>query len=345
MPTPSPILGQVTPNGAQPPSNQNNFGQVCGEVLSAVPHCPYPQLQSYVNNAARAYYDRRYWYGLMVKGQIQCPGYYQAGTVQLTQGSTTVLGTGTSWTAQLGGLPLIGQQLRVGFTAPIYTIINANLSVSPQTLTLELPWGLPSVASTGYFITQYYFTIPNLRFFVSVKNLQMMFRLWTNVPQSLIENWDPARLQMFYPRVVATMPPDPSGNYQFEMWPVPSTPQSFPYLGYVLPPNLVNDSDNFPAYMRCDIIKAKALADALLYRPKANPNYSESMCLQVSQQKLKEYEVEVERATQMDEGLYRQDIITWQEQMPMASIDMGTGNLTGGAMMAAMLPVMAEDYY
>lgn len=339
---PTPVAGQVGSNGLQPYTNQQNFGQIIGEVSSWAPHADPTMIQNWINNAVRVLYDRRNWYGLFVKGQIVTPGYYSTGTVSLTQGSNIVTGVGTAWTASLGGLPIIGQQLRCGFTSPIYTITGVNLT--SQTLTLELPWGLPSV-TTGYFISQYYYTFPNIKYIYSVKNLQMMYRLLTNVPQSLIENWDPSRLQMMYPRVVATMPPDPSGNYQVELWPLPNSSQAFPFLAYVQPPNLVKDLDNLPAFMRADIIKARAISDALMFRPKQNPNYSEGMCVQVAQQKLKEFEAEAMRAEQADENLYRQDIVTWAEQTPLVNMDMGSGMfMGGGGFMAAMSPCASGDY-
>jgi len=341
------VPNQVLPNTSQPYSNQQNFGEIIGEILSWAPHCPVPMIQNFINNAARVYYARRNWYGIYVKGQMISPGYYSTGTVTLTQGSAVVVGNGTGWLSNLGGQPIIGQQLRIGFTSPIYTIVGANLASSPQTLTLELPWGMPSQSTTGYFICQFYYSFPNIKRFLSVKNLQMMYRMITNVPQSLLENWDASRLQMLYPRVVATMPPDPSGNYQVELWPVPSTPQAFPYLGVIVPPNLDDDEDNLPAFMRCDVVKARALSEAILYRPKSNPHYSESMCLQLSQSKLKEFEHEIMSAEQDDEGLNRQDIIQWAEMTPQVSIDGGSGaylGAGGGGFMAAMSPVMAGDY-
>jgi hypothetical protein len=336
----SSIPNQVGPNGSQPYSNQQNAGQIVGELQSWVPHCPQPILFNFLNNAARVYYGRRNWYGIYVKGQIISPGYTSTGTVTLTQGSVTVTGNGTGWTSNLGGQPIIGQQLRVGFTSPIYTIVGANLMASPQTLTLELPWGMPSQSATGYYISQFYYVFSNVKRFISVKNLMMMYRLITGVPQALLENWDPSRLEMMYPRVVATMPPDPSGNSCFELWPVPNTPQAFPYLAMITPPNLVNDEDNLPAFMRCDVVKARALSEAILYRPKSNPHYSESMCLQLSATKTKEFEREIVQAEQDDEGINRQDIITASEMLPMVTIDWATGKYCGGGggFLAAMSP-------
>lgn len=338
---PAAISDQLTPNGVKPYVNQQNFGQMIGEVSSYGTHVPIPIVQNFINNAARAYYDRRNWYGLMTRGQIQTPGYYHTGTVSLTRGSKTVTGTNTSWTASLSGIPIIGQQFRLNFTAPIYTI--TGVDVNAQTLTLDMPWGMPDVSDISYYITKYYYSFPNIKYFISVKNLQMMYRMLTNVSQSLIENWDPSRLQMMYPRVVSTMPPDSSGNYQVELWPVPNTPQAFPYLGYVQPPNLVRDADNLPPYIRCDVVKSRAIASVLLYRPKQNPGYSEASCIQIATEMNRVWELELASAAQADENLYRQNVVNWIEQAPMVSMDMMTGQMIyGGATMSAMRPEMAE---
>ena len=237
---------------------------------------------------------------------------------------------------------MVGQQLRVGFTSPIYTI---TAFVNATTLTLELPWGMPNQSNTGYFITQFYYSFPNVRYFYSVKNIQLMFRMLTNVPQSLIENWDPSRLQMLYPRVVATMPPDKDGNYQIELWPVPNTQQAYPYLAYIQPPNLVNDLDPLPAFIRADIIQQMAIAEVLLFEPKKNPGYSEAVALSMSERFSKQAEMELQFAADLDEGLFRNNIVTREEQFPMVNMDWGTGAyLGGGGFLQAMSPVAAGGF-
>ena len=338
----TPITNQVTPNSQQPFSNQQNFGQVTGEVSSYNPGMSSSLVQNYINNVARDYYDRRNWYGLLRKGQFLSPGYYSTGSVSLTYGSPTVQGTGTNWTASLNGVSILLQQFRAGFTAPILNIIGFNQAA--QQLTLELPWGLPTQTVGGYFISQYYYSVPNIKAIYSVKNLQMMYRIWANIPQNLIENWDPSRLQFMYPRVLASMPSDVSGNTQFELWPAPNTQQAFPYLAYVYPDNLTADTDNFPAFTRVDVIKSRAIAEVLRYRPKQNTAYSEAAALQLAKEKIAEYEAGLLSAEIADESLWRQNIILASEMLPMAQLDFGTGALIGGSMMAAMTATMADDY-
>jgi hypothetical protein len=330
---PIPIAGQVGPSGRLPYVQQMNFGQMIGQCVAWNPNLDPSQAAVNINSAVRKLYDRRLWYGLMVKGQIVTPGFYSVGQVNLTLGSASVVGIGTSFNASM-----VGQALRVGYTNPIYNIIAVP---NATTLILELPWGAPSFGPTGYYITQYYYSIPNVKYIYSAKNLQLQYRLWTNVAQNFLENVDPSRLRVMYPWVIATMPPDPNGNYQVELWPASLNQQAIPYLAYVQPPNLVNDSDSLPAYIRCDVVVAHATADALRYRTKDNPYYSEAVALQIASEKMKEFEMEARMMEAADENAFRQDVQNSWEQFPY--LDAMTGQRLGGSMIAAMSPVGIGD--
>lgn len=327
------IPNQVNPTynvtGNLPYSQQQNFGQLKGEVAQWNPNADFPMIDTWINNALRVLLDRRLWYGLLVKGQIVSSGLYSTGTVTTVAGSPTVTGIGTAWTTAL-----VGQALRVGYTSPIYNIVAVNPVA--QTLTLELPWGGFAYSGIGYYITQYYYSIPNIKFIYTAVNLQLQYRLWTNVAQTLLDNIDPSRLRVLYPYVLATMPPDPQGNYQVEMWPASCTPIAFPYKAYVQPPNLVNDSDSLPPFIRCDVVVARAISDALRYRTKDNPYYSEVVALQIAKEKMAEFESEVARMEGMDENLWRQDYLNSNETYPY--LDLLTGLRPGGDFIRAMTP-------
>lgn len=336
----SSIPNQLNPSGANPYSNQCTFGQIIGRVNSYCSHISPTQIENIINNVARRVYDRRLWYGNFRDGYINVPGYYSTGTVTMTQGSNIVVGNGTAFTPSM-----VGQQIRTGFVNPIYTI-KGFVDATHLTLDPNTPWGPPSLANTGYFITRYWYSFPNVKFFYSVTNLQLMFRMATNVPASLLENWDPSRLVQLFPYVVATMPPDQDGNYQVELWPVANNAQSFPYKAYVQPPNLVNDSDPLPAFIRSDVVELGSIAEALLYRPKANTNYSESVCLAMAERFQRQFEGELNSAMQADEGLFRQDIVKRAEMTPAVDIDMRTGRylgVGGGGFLAAITARSAYD--
>jgi len=327
----NPVAGQVNPSGVQPYVQQMNFGQMVGQVAQWNPNADFPMIQVWLNNAARKLYDRRLWYGLLVRGQIVTSGTYNTGTVAVSNGSAAVTGTGTSWTSAMAG-----QALRVGYTNPIYNIIAVPSATS---LILELPWGGPSASSMGYFITQYYYSIPNIKYIYSAANLQLQYRLWTNMPQAFVDNEDPSRLRLMYPWIIATMPPDANGNYQVELWPASLSQQAIPYKAYVQPPNLVDDDDSLPPFIRCDVIVAHAIADVLRYRPRDNPYYSEAVALQIAREKLTEFEREAVIMEGADENLWRQDLVRAEESFPF--LDPRSGARPGGAMLAAMSPVMA----
>ena len=163
------------------------------------------------------------------------------------------------------------------------------------------------------------------------------------MPQAFIETEDPSRLRIVYPWLLATMPPDANGNYQFELWPASMTQQALPYLAYVQPPTLVNDADNFPAFFRGDIVVAGAVSNALRFRTKDNPYYSEAVAMQIAKEKSAEFEAEALHMEQVDENLFRQDVISAMEQFPY--LDPRTGARPGGGMYDAMSATSAEGDY
>ncbi len=331
---PPPIANQITPSGNAPYTQQYNFGQAIGQCISWNPNLDAAMASTMINDSLRKLIDRRTWLGLMTKGQLVTSGFYSTGQVITTLNSNEIQGVGTSWTTAL-----IGQSIRVGYTAPIYNILNVN--VPDQILTIELPFGCNFTSPSGYFITQYYYSFPNIKYIYSAKNLQLQYRLWTNMPQQFIETVDPARLRIVYPWLMATMPPDTNGNYQVELWPASMTQQAIPYLAYVQPPTLTSDDDNFPAFFRGDIVVAGAVSNALRYRTKDNTYYSESVALAIAKEKSAEFEMEALHMEQVDENLFRQDTMSFMETFPL--LDPRSGARPGGAMYEAMSAYSADE--
>ena len=328
-----PVANQIVPSGKQNPFTQPyNFGQMIGQISSWNPNFPSSDIEIAINHAIREICDRRLWYGMMTKGQIVTVPLYNASTCSVATNSATVTGvtgpSGTNWTSSL-----IGRSFRIGYTFPIYNIIGVDTVA--QALTLELPWGGPSLSSTSYFIVRQYYSIPNIKYIYAALNLQMMYRMWTNLTQNSLDNLDPSRQRLIYPWAIAGMPPDADGNYQIELYPAAITQQALPYIAFVQPPLLTDDPDILPPYIRPDIVVKRGIADALRYRPKANPYYSEALAMQVATQKLKEYESELLHMEWADENLFRQDVIAPFERYPYFQ--------PGGAILAAISPMIAGD--
>ena len=259
-----------------------------------------------INSALRKVLDRRTWFSQFVKGQLVCPQATTQGQATVTLGSNIVQGIGTSWTSAL-----IGQQFRIGYNNPIYTIFD----VDPvgQQLSLELAWGGSSTTS-GYFIIQYYFNLgPNIKYLKNMVNMQLGFRMWTHGTQDFLNAVDPWRQNQNWPYVVAPMPLDPNGNYLVELYPASWIQQAFPFLAYVQPPNLVNDLDTLPAYIRCDVVLLDAIAQALVWRgPKNNPYYDANEAAT----KRAQFESEMNQMAQADENLYRTNLSLPFEDVP-----------------------------
>jgi hypothetical protein len=300
---------QVLPNPVNPWRNQMVFAQMIGEITSENPDLDPSDVQVRINDIVREIYDRRTWYGLMIRGQIVTPGFFVGGTVTVSQNSNQVQGSGTAWTAAL-----IGRQFRLGFNTPPYTI--NNVDVTNQILTLEMPWGSGDFNSTGYFIAQYYYTMgPNIKYIHTAKNMIMAWRLWTSYNQQTLDSRDPWRATAFTPYALAQMPPDANGNYQVELWPVPSIVQALPWIACTQPPNLINDNDALPPAIRSDIVTKLGMAWAKTNRgPKFNKYYDAQEAGRLRQ----EAERELLYMAKADEDLYRQNIILPNEQMQMA---------------------------
>ena len=129
MPSSAPpinLQNQVLPNvGVLPYVQQQSFGQMIGETLDANPDWDPESIKVRINGIIRKIYDRRTWYGLMVRGQICTTGFTIGGSVNVTQGSNIVQGVSTTWTPAV-----IGQQFRLGYNTPPYTITQMLFMVS-----------------------------------------------------------------------------------------------------------------------------------------------------------------------------------------------------------------------
>ena len=304
------LNNQVLPNaGVLPYVQQMNFGQLVGQGLAANPDWDPSEIQTEINSIVRSIYDRRTWYGLMVRGQIVTAQQVIGGTANVTLGSNQVQGTGTSWDASL-----VGRCFRIGYNTPMYQV--TQVDATNQVLTLEMPWGGTNYTGTGYVITQNYYVVgANIKYIHTCRNMLMAWRLQLGYNQQTLDAVDPWRICTFMPAALAQMPPDPNGAYQVELWPVPAVIQALPFVAVVQPPNLVNDSDSLPAYIRCDIVIRYIKAEAkIVGGPRQNKYYDN-----VESNRLRgEAELELTRMALTDETLYRQNLIHEIESVRMA---------------------------
>jgi hypothetical protein len=297
--TPPPVVsipGQVNQT-TQPKTTQSNFRQMVGEVLQWNPDLPIPMVKKWLNNAYRDVIDARNWYGLMVRGQVTTPTVYTQGSALFTLGSNQVVGALTAWTANM-----VGMQMRAGFSTGWQNI--QAVDVINQIITLDLPWGNPTVNS-GYQIVQTWVTLGyNIKMILEMVNQRQGWRLYTNWPQAVLNQYDTWRTTTGWSFAIVPREPTADGQPQFEIYPAPTYQQTFPFIAYTQPPDMVNDGD-FPApFVRTDALVCGALKDALLFRGK-NTKYFDP---QTSTVKYNEFKSKIEEMKMTDDNLYPKDM-------------------------------------
>ena len=301
---------QVTPTiGVSPWRNQMNFSQICGAISSENPDLDFSDIGVQVNSIVRDIYDRRTWSGLFIRGQIATSGFTVGGSVSVTQGSDQIVGTGTSWTPAV-----VGQQFRLGYNTPPYNILACDPFA--QTLTIEMPWASNTYVSVGYFIAQYYYSMSSsIKYIHTAKNMLMAWRLRLDYTQQTLDSRDPWRATTFTPTALVQMPPTPNGDYQVELWPVPSIVQALPWIAYCQPPNLVDDSAGLPPAIRADIVVDFGRAWAKTYKgPKWNKYYDKAEADRLRH----EAEHKLMFMAKADEDLYRQSLLFRGEDIRLA---------------------------
>lgn len=281
------------------PTTQKTFRQMCGEVAQWNPDAPSTMIETWINNAYRKIIDKRLWYGLQVRGQIQVPNVYTTGTATFTLGSTTVQGINTAWTEAM-----VGAQIRSGFQTGFYNI--SAVDVTNQVITLDLPWGNPTVTGSGYTIMQVWVSLGyNIKMILNAVNQRQGYPLRCNVPQAMLNAMDTWRTSTGWTTILGNMSPSFNGNPMYELWPAPTYQQVFPFTAYVQTPDMVEDNDFPAAFVRSDIIVCHAISVAKMFGAK-NSRYFDPG---VSQAKLKEFDSSLNDLSMMDDNLYPKDLI------------------------------------
>jgi hypothetical protein len=285
-------------NGTQPYTTQLNFGQMIGEVQLWNPDIDPLLIARMINNNYRKVIERRYWYGLMLRGQINTPQMTTVGSVSVVNGSTAVTGIGTSWTVSLQG-----QQFRVGFTNPWQTIVQV---IDATHLILDVPYGGSTLTTTGYQIAAVYWTLgANVRYILDAVNQQQGWRMSVNVPVQSVNEADAWRTSVGWSYFFVNREPTPDGQLQIEIYPSPFFLQVFPFWAATQPPNLNADADSPVAFIRADVLVKLTIADALLWGGKNNKYYDPT----VASWKAREAETDLNMMERSDDGMWQQDSV------------------------------------
>lgn len=239
--------------------------------------------RQWVNFRFRKLWDRKLWSWQRKKGQFLFDQVVNAGTVDVTRGSFTVTGHGTSWTTDL-----VAHQFRVGLQTPIYTI----QSVDPvgQTLQLTQVYGASTSLGVTYSIYNAYQMAPSdFQNFIVVYNPLYNWALALNVTQEQIDVWDAQRANLGNtPYVVATLDFDDAFNTpplpRYEFWPHQQSQLVLPYHYVSRPPDLTDPGASLPRMIRGDVLLEGALADCARWpgpaQDQKNPYFNLALAMQ-----------------------------------------------------------------
>ncbi len=309
---------QVGWSGQQAVTTQLNFRQMLDEVVSWNPDLDTMRAGRLVNNYYRKILDKRDWYGLSVRGQLQIGNTVNTGQAVAISGSNIVQGIGTNWTTAL-----IGLQFRIGFTYPYQTINNVN--TAQQQLTLDTPFGGGINITGGYNIVEAYVTLgANVKRLKWMRNQQQGWPMEVGMAEETINVWDTWRTQLGWSTCIASLPPTPDGQQQWEVWPTPYQAQVFPFEAWVQPPDMQADNDCPAPFIRSDLIVTRASVDSILMAPKNSPYYKPEL----AQIFLKEFNTSLEDMENRDNAMDNQDV-TWDYGFENGRIGFGPGSTWG----------------
>jgi len=248
----------------------STFQQLWKRLLVHAPNLPVPLAQEFINTAYSRILGSYRWSQLRGFGTIYCPVPYGDGTVSLTNGSTTVTGSGTVWTAAMSG-----RQLIIGGEAPFRDIASVDSATS---LTLAQAYAGPDLTAQTYSIQLAYPTLPtDFEMFISVVDPVRNWKLWEAFLPEYVDRWDANRSYTADPWLVLPAPPNSAGVRRCELWPRPNVEASF-YFTYQRKPALLASAGDTPIFpVRGDVIREGALAELALWpglKNDPNPYFS-----------------------------------------------------------------------
>ena len=259
----------------------STFQSLVAALGLRVPAASYFLRRSWIDFAFRQLWDYKLWSWQRKRGQFLMSQVYNAGTVDVTRGSFTVVGNGTVFTTDM-----VGRQFRTNVNSPIYTIA---AWTDPQHIDLTEVWGKSTALAQGYSIYNAYVTVPSdFQNFICVWDPNFNWQLETNVTQEELNAWDAQRANTGTAYVVASNdyetffnnPPLP----QYEIWPHQRAEYVYPFMYVSRPPDLSDPGASLPRYIRGDVLIEAALAQAARWpgpsKDAPNPYFNLQLAMQ-----------------------------------------------------------------
>lgn len=188
------------------------------------------------------------------EGSLSFPAQYSTGTLSVTNGSPTVTGSGTTWTAAM-----VGRQIRIGTSQYTITARASNTSI-----TIDRNWATDSDSGLSYTIYQARYTLAaDVDKIISMWDTTNQYRIETTTPRQIgtRQVWNTSTSQALW-RCAATFGRDSSNAYYLYINPAPTDSADIVYWYHRIP-----DEVSGPAHVP-DIpyIHRRMLAQGVLAR-------------------------------------------------------------------------------
>lgn len=241
---------------------QKTFGELWNEFLLYAPGTPVPLAQRFVRNAYDRALNLHQWSELIKDAEKVTATEYSTGTVALTAGSASIVGTGTTWTAamtnrQIAITSLDGQ--------PYYTFT----FLTTTTGTLDRVYQGTTNAAATYTIGEYYVEFPSdLTTLDDIRDLNNNWRLRRQFhQQNYIDFINADRSSTGNPTFYVSAPPRISAGVsypRYEFYPkIPaSTHLVFRYEAHS---ELTSNSDYMITLLESQAVIYGALADLCVW--------------------------------------------------------------------------------
>lgn len=288
------------------------FVDLWNELIGHVPSLNPFLAQRFINRAWRDIRQTKSWSFQIAEGFLIVPLSITAGTVSVTQYSTTVTPNAAAITAlnSAGSHPLLGErQFRLSAGSRIYNISSYDGAV----ITLNEEYQEASGSNQSYEIFRCFFKPPTSDFirFISIRDLTTNYHIRLNYTQEEINYLDPQRSTTGDPLYCAAYRSDSSSGPLFELWPTPSSARSYQVLYQKRGQDLASPSDALPSVIPDSLVLDRALYYAFRWAEQNKGVHKELLATDwryLSMDVNKNYSEQLTRAIREDEDIFEQKI-------------------------------------
>jgi hypothetical protein len=228
------------------------YGQIRLVVEQRYPGVSSDLRDHYIKERYRTILDELDWRGIQKQAILSTTAEYAEGTVALTNGSTTVTGTDTTFTSAM-----TGREFRVSGRDEFYVFTY----VSATSGTLSRGYEGDTDTETTYKIFQRVYSLASdIDILEGIKFLQPNGAL-EEISQARLDETAPTRILVGTPTRFALSDYDSDDRPTVELYPIPSEARGLPYRYTSRPTDLSAAADVIPEWMSVRCLTEGAMAD------------------------------------------------------------------------------------